>query len=162
LRELLGVVEWHADDPADDLHRVLGRDRGNEVGAPEGRDRVDQPADRRPDERLVPTLELRRAERLGDQIAVLPVLLAVHTHDELAHELPDVLRVDRGREALVVAQYRVGVLEPGDLVEGARTHRVGLGGHYGALRAADLTPHVVGLGHQPFDARPVLGFRGHA
>ena len=46
LRELRGVLERHADDPADHLHRILRRDRRDEVGAPERRDRVEQPVDR--------------------------------------------------------------------------------------------------------------------
>ena len=42
LRELVGVLERHAGDPADDLHRILRGDRRDEIGAPERRDRVEQ------------------------------------------------------------------------------------------------------------------------
>ncbi len=62
-----------------------------------------------PHERLVPLLELRRAERLGDEVAVRAVLVAVHGEDEVAHELADVLGVDRRRERLGVAQHGLGV-----------------------------------------------------
>ena len=83
---------------------------------PERRDRVDQPVDRRADERVVPLFELRGAERLGDEVAIRAVLVAVHPDDELAHELPDVFVVDRRRERLVVAQHRFGVVVAGDLI----------------------------------------------
>ena len=89
---------------------------------PSGAIVVEQRVDRRPHERLVPLLELRRAERLGDEVAVLAVLGAVHREDEVAHELPDVLGVDRRRERLAVAQHLLRVLVARDLERGARTH----------------------------------------
>ena len=119
-RELRGVFERHARDAADHLHRIHRRDRRDEIGAPERRDRVEQPVDRRAHERLVPALELRRAERLGDEVAVRAVLGAVHREDEVAHELPDVLGVDRRRERVGVAEHGLGVRVAQHLVARAR------------------------------------------
>ncbi len=89
---------------------------------------------------VVPLVELRGAERLGDEVAVLAVLLAVHADDELAHELADVVHVDGGGERLVVPERGVGVLELRDLEEGARPHHVGADAHYRAFRPTQLRP----------------------
>ena len=78
LRELARVFERHAGDPADHFDRIARRHALDEVGAAERRDRVEQAVDRGTHERLVPPFELRRAERLRHEVAVLAVLLAVH------------------------------------------------------------------------------------
>ena len=109
LRELLVVLERNADDAADHLHRILRRDRRDQIRAAERRDRVEQRVDDRAHERGVPTVEHRRPERVRDEVAVLAVLLAVHREDEVAHVLADDLAVDRAGEGLPIAQHLLGV-----------------------------------------------------
>ena len=79
---------------------------------------------------VVPLLELRRAERVRDEVAVRAVLLAVHREDQVAHELADVLGVDRRRERLAVAQHLLDVVAAGHLERRAvgdrHGHAVGL------------------------------------
>ena len=62
-------------------------------------------------------------------------------------------------------QHRVGVLEPGDLVEGPRVgpHHVAGGRDHRALRAPDLAPGLVRLGGEPVEPRTslVLGLSSH-
>jgi hypothetical protein len=151
LRELRGVFERDARDAADHLHRVHRRDRGDEIGPAERRDQVEQAVDRRLDERLVPPFELRRAECLGHEVAVRAVLRAVHGEDEVAHELADVLGVDRRRERVGVAQHRFRVAVAEDLVAAAlvAVHRGLL--HDRAARPASALPRGVRLAVQPVD-----------
>ena len=116
LRELRGVLERHARDPADDLHGILDRcDRLDRVQRRPSSDLRRAGGRSWASERLVPALELRGAERLGDEVAVLAVLLAVHREDEVAHELADVLAVDRRRERLGIAQRDLSILVTQDL-----------------------------------------------
>ena len=118
----------------------------HEVGAAERRDVVEQRVDHRTHERLVPLLELRRAEGLGDEVAVLAVLGTVHREDQVAHELPDVFGVDRRRERLAVAQHLLRVLVARDLVRRARTHaHPALARDDGTLRTARHFPVRVRL-----------------
>ena len=53
---------------------------------------------------------------MGDEVPVGAMLAPAHGQDELAHELADVLGVDRRRERLAVAQYPLHVVVPGDVV----------------------------------------------
>ncbi len=58
LRELAGVLERHADDPADHLDGISGGDGLDEIGLAQRRDRVDESVDRGTHERVVPLFEL--------------------------------------------------------------------------------------------------------
>jgi hypothetical protein len=58
LRELACVFERYPRDPADHFDRVARRHALDEVGATEGRDRIEQSVNRGTYERLVPPFEL--------------------------------------------------------------------------------------------------------
>ena len=70
---------------------------------------------------------------------------------QLAHELPDVLGVDRRRERLGVAQHGLGVLVPGDLVGAAEVVEVAASLDHRALGPPGPGPLVVGLGLEEVD-----------
>ena len=108
--EPLVVVDRHPEDAGDHLDRIAGRDVGDEIGATEGRDAIEQRLDRRLDQLGAPTLQCRRAERLGHEVAVVAVLLAVHADHRLAHDLTHELVVDRARVRDAIAQHRLDVV----------------------------------------------------
>ena len=138
------VLDGNADDASDHLHGVPGRDITNEIGSPERRDVVEHAADRRRNQLVLPLREGRRPERLGDELAVVAVFIAVHADERLAHDRPDHLVMDRGGERLRVADdgltvgvpehherpatgnHRIGRLEHGRLVPRSAPHCVWL------------------------------------
>ena len=109
LLELGVVLDRHAQDGGDDLHREGVGDVGDQVGPAERRDAVEQRVDRGLDELVAPPLERRRPERLGDEVAVAAVLVTVLGQDDRAHHRAHGLGIDRRRERLVVAQHVLDV-----------------------------------------------------
>ena len=131
-----------ADDPADHVHGVLGRDIAHEVGSSPRFDGVNERADGRPHEGLVPLLELGRPERSRDEVAIGAVLLAIHADDQLPHVLAHRGGVDRRREGSGVAQRALDVTVARD-AETLAPH--GPRAHDRALRGSGLGPVGVGL-----------------
>ena len=85
-------------------------------------------------------------ERVRDEVAVGAVLLAVHREDQLAHVLADVLRVDRRRERLAVAQHLLDVVPARDVVLRAVRER-------GRAAAVALEHRALGPGPLPHGVR---------
>ena len=143
------VAHRDTDDARDHLYRVLRRDVTHEIGATGWCDAVEQLLDGRLDQLGPPSFECRSAERLGDEVAVVAVLLAVHAEHGLAHDRTHHLVVDGARERGGVAQHSL------DVVVAHHHERLALAGRtpdrLHRTGRASVLPHLVGLRHHEIE-----------
>jgi len=118
--ELLMIVQGHAHDAADDWTGYFDVTSRTRSDRPSGAIASSKPPMTGPTSSAFPSLENRRAERVGHEAPVLAVLLASHGQDEVAHVPTDDLPLIDDEKVEGSRQDLFGVRVAGHVVAGPR------------------------------------------